>query len=394
VTEPAADRLPGVLQVVLTLSAGGAERLAIEITKRLAAGARVAVCCLEEPGAWAAELEPYGVPVIALRRSPGFHPSLAGQIADVARRVGVRVLHCHQYSPFVYGSLAALRMRGLRIVYTEHGRLSDAPPSMKRRWANRLLGRVPAAICAVSAELRGHMLAEGFNADAVEVVHNGIVPGHKPASGDRQLARDMLSLGPDQFVVGTAARLDPVKDLRTLVDAYARLRASAPGATLVIIGDGRERASLEQAAGRAGVADTVRFLGHRSDVRTLLPAFDLFVNCSRSEGVSLTILEAMAAGLPVVATHVGGNPELVIESCSGFLVPPGDSAALAAAIARVAAEKPLARRLGDAGRRRVEDHFSFEGMVSRYFAIYRSLSPIAASRRAFGQLAESGAQGR
>jgi glycosyltransferase involved in cell wall biosynthesis len=365
--------LPGILQVVLSLSPGGAERLAIEMSKHIAARGRVSVCCLDEPGAWAAELEGQGIPIVALGRKPGFKPSIATRIGEVARRMDAAVLHCHQFSPFVYGSLAALGNSRLRVVYTEHGRLSDAPPSRKRRMVNRLLGRIPAAICAVSTELRAHMIAEGVPAGAVEVVHNGIVPGRASSDRDRRLARDLLSLGPDRFVVGTAARLDPVKDLRTLLEAFAAFR-SATRAALIIVGDGPEREALRQAARDAGVADAVNFLGHRSDVRTLLPAFDLFVNCSRSEGVSLTILEAMAAGLPVVATHVGGNPELVIDNVSGLLVPPGDPASLARAMDRVAADLRLARRLGTAGRQRLVDHFSFDGMMSRYFAIYREMS--------------------
>jgi len=376
----AGGALPGILQVVLSLSPGGAERLVIEMSKHVAARAPVSVCCLDEPGAWAAELEQRNIPVVSIRRQPGFRPSIATRLVAAAQRFRASVLHCHQFSPFVYGSLAALRSPRLRVVYTEHGRLSDAPPSTKRRLVNQVLGRVPAAVCSVSEELRAHMLAEGFTAGGVRVIHNGIVPGAQPSDEDRDRARHALGLAPGQFVIATAARLDPVKDLRNLIESYARFASSQRSTALVIVGDGPEGDSLRDAARLAGVADRVRFTGHRSDVRALLPGFDLFVNSSRSEGVSLTILEAMAAALPVVATRAGGNPELVIDNVSGFLVPPGDAGALAHAIARVATDKPLAHRFGAAGRARVEEHFSFDAMMARYYAIYRKAPETVGSR--------------
>src|SRR4051812_16774442 len=124
---------PGVLQVVLTLAPGGTERLVIQIVQQLSERFDMAVCCLDEPGAWADDLSRGGVPVTALHRAPGFHPSIAWRIAALARRHRASVLHCHHYSPFVYGRLAAMLVPGTRVVFTEHGRLSDAAPSGKRR---------------------------------------------------------------------------------------------------------------------------------------------------------------------------------------------------------------------------------------------------------------------
>jgi len=362
---------PGVLHVVLGLSTGGTERLVVEISKRLEAAFRFSVCCLDQPGELAEELTARGIPVDALQRTPGFRPSLARSIADAAARHQATVLHCHHYSPFVYGRLAALLDRRLRVVFTEHGRLSDAKPSTKRRLVNTLLGRLPSAIYAVSEDLRRHMIAEGLPGSRIGVVHNGIDPRFMPTAADRASERQLLGIDDDTFLVGTAARLDPVKDLETLIDGFARFGAHRGRSALCVIGDGPERSRLEEAARHAGVFERMRFTGHRSDVRRLLPALDVYVNSSTTEGISLTILEAMAAGLPVVATHVGGNPEVVIDHETGLLVRPRSGVALAAALNELAAAPQRAVVMGAAGRFRVKRHFTLDRMTDQYARVYR-----------------------
>jgi glycosyltransferase involved in cell wall biosynthesis len=372
-------RAPRVLQVVLSLARGGAERLVVEISKRIHPAIQTTVCCLDEPGDLAPELEQAGITVVALNRRPGFHPSLGRRIGALATDCGATVLHCHQYSPYVYGCLAALRHPELRIVYTEHGRLSDAPPSSKRRFANRLLSRRPADIAVVSNELRAYLAAGGFPLDRLRVVYNGIEPGLEPRQADRQRARAALGVGPSTIVFGTTARLDPVKDLVTLVEAFELARLSVPNAVLVIVGDGPERTALQARARALGVEAAVRFVGVRTDARALLAGFDLFVNCSVSEGVSLTILEAMAAGLPVVATNVGGTPEVVVDDQTGLLVPPQNAAELAAAMVLLAGSAECRLALGRAGRDRLVSRFSFDRMVDDYVRAYcgGALAPVS-----------------
>jgi glycosyltransferase involved in cell wall biosynthesis len=363
---------PRILHVVLSLAPGGTERLVIEIARRLQPVMDSAVCCLDDAGAWAHELTDRGIDVVALSRRPGFHPSLGRRIADLARRLKCTVIHSHQYTPFVYSTLAAILNRELRFVFTEHGRLSDAPPSAKRRIATRLWlrARFPDAMFAVSEELRQYMCVAGFPGDRVGVVPNGIDPGVEVSAGSRAEARHALGLVNWAPVVGTVARLDPVKDLGTLVQAFARVRQQVPGARLVVVGDGVERARLEQHARQANLDGSVQFTGMRPDARLLLPAFDVYVNSSVSEGISLTILEAMAASLPVVATRVGGNPEVVDEDRTGTLVPPRDGEALASAMLSVVADPARRAAMGRAGRRRVVGRFSFQRMLDSYVGAY------------------------
>jgi len=367
-----ARRRPKVMQVVLSLTPGGTERLVVEICRRLRPEFDVAVCCLDDEGAWSADLRAADIEVTALKRKAGFRPGLGRAIARLAEEQGVDVLHCHQYSPFVYGRIAAMWNPRLRIVYTEHGRFSDAPPGWKRCLVNPLLTRFDGTIVAVSHELRDYMIDSRFSRDKVRVIHNGIDPGPLPSDVDRRRARRNLGLPSDAFVVATVARLDPVKDLLTLLDAFAEARRTATWAQLLIVGDGPERARIEERARRHDLAAAVRITGFRPDVRALLPAADAYVSSSISEGISITILEAMAAGVPVIATAVGGTPEILADG-SGLLVPSRNAKQLAEAILCLAQDSRRRTALAARGRRRLEISFTIDRMVEDYARAYRRL---------------------
>jgi glycosyltransferase involved in cell wall biosynthesis len=304
-----------------------------------------------------------------LGREPGFHPSLATRIGKLARQHGVDALHCHHYSPFVYGVLASCMTRRLGVLFTEHGRLSDGAPSRKRRGINPMIGRLPASIYSVSEDLKRHMVAEGFPERRIEVVHNGIEAGPRPTAAARAAARAALGIPLDALVVGTIGRLDPVKDLTCLIEAHVLVH-NHRHPHLVIVGDGPERPALEAQARALGAERSVHFLGYRSDARAILPACDLYVNSSTHEGVSLTVLEAMAATLPVVATRVGGNPEVVADGETGLLVPARSPRHLGLAISRLIDDRHLRHSMGEAARWRVKRHFAIERMVERYLRGY------------------------
>ena len=360
-----------VLQLVLSLGPGGTERLVVEIVRRLPSTFRSIVCCLDLPGAWGEVLKDQGVPVLSLARRNGFRPSLAHKIAAVAREHEVGVIHCHHYSPYIYGQLANRLLTDVRLVFTEHGRLSDGPASRKRRLANHLFARLPASVFTVSEDLKRHLAAEGFSTNRIGVIHNGIDPG---TPGPPELrARMRRSLGvDDRFVVGTIGRLDPVKDLHVLLDGFAAFHASCPLSSLIVVGDGEDREALAAHAARLALSDSVLLLGHREDARDLLCAFDVYAGTSIFEGISLTILEAMAAELPVIATAVGGTPEIVVDGVTGVLIPPRRPDCVVAALRRLAGAPELVSAWGQAGRQRVLSQFTIDAMVRRYARIYRA----------------------
>jgi len=292
---------PRVMQVVLGLSPGGTERLVIELTRRLRSTFGMPVCCLDEEGAWGRALVSEGCDVVALHRQAGLSPSLGLRIAELASARGATILHCHHYSPFVYGALAKLRNR-CKVIFTEHGRLNNGPISIKRRVANQLLSRSADRVFAVSGDLKSHLVAEGFSPRQVQVIYNGIEIGPLPSREDRCRARQRLGYGDEDFVVAAVGRLDPVKDLATLVSAAELCARAGARIPFVLFGDGPERQLLEELIRQKRLQSVVRLFGHSDEVRTYLPGADAYLNTSVFEGVSLTILEAMAAGLPVVAT--------------------------------------------------------------------------------------------
>jgi glycosyltransferase involved in cell wall biosynthesis len=219
------------------------------------------------------------------------------------------------------------------------------------------------------------MVAEGFAARSVAVIYNGIDPGPLPDPAARARTRQALGVTDGHYVIGTIGRLDPVKDFSTLIGAVSEL-PPALNATLVIVGDGPERAQLEQTAASLA-ANRVQLLGHRNNAREWLAGFDVFVNSSISEGISLTILEAMAAGLPVIATRVGGTPEVVDESC-GRLIPSRDRAALSAMLLTLAQQPEDRRQMGRRARERVQARFTLERMIGEYRDVYRELTGVKA----------------
>ena len=365
---------PRVLHVVIGLGPGGTERLVVELARRATARVDAAVCCLEDVGEWGEILKDEGFTVTALHRRPGFRPALGMAVAGVASAFRANVLHCHQYSPFVYGCIARVRYGAARLLFTEHGRLADAPPSGKRRTANRLFARLPDRVFTVSDDLRRHLATEGFNPADVDVIYNGVDALAMPTDGERLEMRARLDLPPDAVVVGTVARLDPVKNLETLIEATRLAARTGPlSPVLLVVGDGPERNGLEARAREAGPSDRVRFLGHRDDARRVLAACDIYANSSTFEGISLTILEAMAAGLPIVATAVGGTPEIVDASC-GVLTPPRDAARLANALVSLASDRARRMEMGAAGRRAVEARFTLDRMVDDYVRVYEGLN--------------------
>jgi glycosyltransferase involved in cell wall biosynthesis len=205
----------------------------------------------------------------------------------------------------------------------------------------------------------------------VRVIPNGVNTDHFRPGPPTGALRVRLGIAGDRLVVGIVARLDPVKNHALLIDAFARVRALVPEAALVIIGDGPLRGSLESRARRLGIGEDVHFFGVSNDVAALYRDLDVFVLSSNAEGTSMSILEAMASGVCVVATAVGGTSDLLADGKTGMLVPPADPAALASALTAVLRDRVLRRRLADMGRARAETLYSEPVMIEAYEALYR-----------------------
>jgi glycosyltransferase involved in cell wall biosynthesis len=226
---------------------------------------------------------------------------------------------------------------------------------------------------SVSSRLAERLAAAtGFPLQRIHVIRNG-VDLSRFGSIDRTAARRTLGIADEALVIGTAGRLVGVKDHATLLEAFAELARRRLPFVGLITGDGPLRANLEARAASLGILDHVRFLGHRPDIERIFAALDIFVLSSISEGLSNTVLEAMASGLPVVATRVGGADELVCEGATGFLVEPGSGRALANALEPLVREHSRRIALGREGQRVAREQFSVARMLHDYAAMYRRL---------------------
>ncbi len=355
--------------VLHVMQVAGAEMLVAEIIRRLGDRLDPVVLCLDHIGPLGTTLQAGGVPVIALGRRPGLDLGVARRLARELRDRHIEVVHAHQYTPFFYTALARLAVHHpVHVMFTEHGRHYPDVVSRRRRLANRMvLARLADevnAVCRFSA--RSLADVDGFSARQIEVIANGIEVPSERTPQERLDLRLALGLAPDRKYVVSVARFHPVKDHATLLRAFSIVAASRPDVDLLLAGDGPLRLDLESLARTLGLAGRVRFLGVRHDVPDLLAACDAFTLASVTEAASLTLLEAMAASLPVVVTDVGGNPEIVEHEVTGLLVPRGVPHAVAAALHSVLGNRALSQSLGRAARVKVARDYQLDRTIRTY----------------------------
>jgi glycosyltransferase involved in cell wall biosynthesis len=366
------DPRPVVCQLVHTLNVGGAELLAGHLARRFRDRYRVVFACLDEEGTGADKLRADGFPVEVVGRNPGLDWRCGLRLADLWRRHAVDLVQAHQYTPFFYALAARLRYRRPVLVFTEHGRHYPDFPRTKRMVLNRFVIEPRDRVVAVGRSVKRALVKnEGIPAGRIHVIPNGIdVDRFAPAPAVRADVRRELGLGPDAFAVLMVARLDPIKDHPTAVRACLTAAAEVPGVKLIIVGDGPERAAIERFVRDQKAEGVVTLLGTRSDVPRLLAGADTLLLTSVSEGIPLTVIEAMAAGLPVVCTAVGSLADVVRPGVDGYLAPARDAAALAGYLADLGGDPDLRADLGRQARQRAVAEFSEAGMADRYADLF------------------------
>jgi glycosyltransferase involved in cell wall biosynthesis len=338
------------------------EKLLVEFARHADRGAyELRFVSLTSRGPVADELESLGWPVHAMQEPDGLRPGLVLRLARLFRAWGADVVHAHNTKPLMYCGPAARLARVPAVVYTRHGQRHQS--TRRQDLLFRAAARTADRLVCVSHDSAALCGKDGLPAARITTIWNGIDTSKFAYSGP-------CPDGPAVMV----GRLSPEKDVQTLVRAAAIVRAARPGFRLHVAGDGACMPDLKAVAASLGVSDVVTFLGEVRDVPALLAGASLFVLSSLTEGISLTLLEAMARGLPVVATRVGGNPEVVADGETGLLVPAASPADLADAMIRLHDEPETARAMGLAGRARVERHFNVQNMVARYESIYRELT--------------------
>ena len=314
------------------------------------------------------ELERAGIKVHLIEESTHSFFSLIQHIKKIVSDFSPDIIHSHRYKENLLAWLASRGRRHISLVSTQHGmpEMANSIPDLRQRIRTalffKLLSYAFDRTVAVSHEMQQKLIKiHGFTSDNLAVIHNGI---NIPEEAEPSLGR--------RIVVGSAGRLFPVKDFSLFVDVAKIVLTQNDNLDFVLAGDGPEYTHLKNKVAEYGLLDRFRFLGHVSDMKSFYRGLDIYINTSVHEGIPMSVLEAMSYGLPVVVPDVGGLPEIVADSISGFLIrarEPGDFA-----------EKILflydiknRRKIGRAARQRVMDSFSREYMVNAYYELYKEL---------------------
>jgi glycosyltransferase involved in cell wall biosynthesis len=370
-----AKRLPRVCQLLHSLEIGGAEVLAARMARGLRDQFHFSFACLDELGTLGRALSAEGFEVRVLGRGQGLDLRCARRLRRFVASEAIDVLHVHQYTPFFYAMLSRGLGRGRPVLFTEHGRFHPDFRRPKRVLFNRLTLRRRDRVVGVGEAVRQALIHhEGIPPRRVAVVYNGIEIDHfASGAGQRDSVRRELGLATDDFVAIQVARLDYLKDHVTAVRSIGVAASKIPSLQLIVVGEGPERGKIEAAIRDAGLDARVKLLGRRQDVPRLLAAADVLLLSSISEGIPLTVIEGMAAGLPVVSTDVGGVAEIIHDGQTGLLAPASDPERLADCLVRLAGQPDLRAELRARGREVAIARFSERAMLDSYAALYEEM---------------------
>jgi len=373
---------PLVVHLTYVLDFGGLETLIVESINRMPADKyRHAIVCLTKYTDFAKKITRPGVEIVALDKPPGLGLRTHVTLWKLLRRLRPTILHTYNLSTVEYAFTALMAGVPVRI-HAEHGRDARDPEGKNRK--HNLLRRmmVPMIDCfvPVSLDLQAWLRRAANVPDRKNLlIDNGVDTARFQPATSGAPAPEGAPDWNDCFVIGTVGRVQDVKDQATLINAFAllqqRLPAEAAGRLrLAIIGDGPLRPALQAQVKQSGLEHAVWLPGARNDIDALMRSFDVFALSSIAEGTPVTLLEAMACGLPVVSTRVGGIPDLVTDGVNGRLVPARQPAALADALAGYADRPDLVRVHGAAARQRIVERYSIAAMLSAYLGLYDRLT--------------------
>ncbi|MBM3474815.1 MAG: glycosyltransferase [Armatimonadetes bacterium] len=367
-----------ILQVIGTLAPGGAERVVVDLCRHLHGGPfRSLLCHLYPPSDLAQTPEAQGIEVVGPLATRRADPRLPLRLAAVVRRCRPHLVHLHLGPPGLWYTLAyALHLCRTPFVYTNHSVYTELPAYA--RVALPFTHRLARWITCVSEDSARKMVTRfPFTKGRHTVIHSGIRSSRVLPQRPRHEVRTDLAIEPEAPLICNLANVGPAKGQTTLLRAFAGVHSAHPATRLIIVGDTQAypeiTRQLRTLVAEHRLEDSVQLLAKRTDVPDLLGASDVSVLSSRWEGLPMTILEAMAAGKPVVTTNVGGCAEAVVDHETGLVVPPENPEALADALGYVLTHPAEARRMGEAGRRRVEEHFTVEAMVGKHVELYERL---------------------
>jgi glycosyltransferase involved in cell wall biosynthesis len=389
-----ADNGPRILQFVSDLDVGGAQEVVRTLAEHLTAARCPVVVCALRGGPLRRDIEGLGIPVIILpdrRNSIVAFPAFVDEmirlrrtLAGLIRRYEIDVIQTHLLRSLDFLALSLKAGQDVKVYWTFHNANFDLrrdhlrrhrwlyePKRRTHHWLYRFGAKWVDGLIAVSPEVKTAMLTTlALPADKITVINNGVDPRRYRPTANRDLMRRRLGLAEGDRAIAVVATLKEQKGHRYLIEAAAAVLPQFPNAHFWLIGDGELRQALAEQIAANRLEQNVHLLGTRHDVPALLAASDLFVLPSLWEGLPMALVEAMAGGLPVVATEVSGTRQVMVDGETGLLVPPGNAARLARAIALLLADPARAALMGAAGRRRIETLFSARQQAAEHLALF------------------------
>jgi glycosyltransferase involved in cell wall biosynthesis len=371
-----------IVQLMASPFYGGPERQMLGLACSLPKGYRSVFLSFAEGGRCGALLEQvrcHGLEGHALEHNFPNVPRAAREVGQHLRRLRADVVCCSGYKPDLIGWLAA-RRAGVPCVSVSHGWTAATLKVRLYETLDRLVLRWMDAVVCVSEGQAVKVRRAGARPERVVVIRNAV--GLEAFANPDPAAREELQgffTNPPSRIVGAAGRLSPEKGFDQLIEAAALVARQDPGVGFVVFGEGPLREALTRQLQQRGLGGRFVLAGFRSDVGRFLPHLDLAVLSSFTEGLPVVVLEAFAAGVPVVSTAVGGTPEVVEDGVNGYLVPPGDPAALARRVLDALADDGARRAKGERGRRRVREEFTFEAQAAQYQRLFERLAAVRGS---------------
>ncbi|KPJ69808.1 hypothetical protein AMJ44_02210 [candidate division WOR-1 bacterium DG_54_3] len=364
-----------IVHIVLSMNQGGLENGIVNLANNMRGSIfENIICCLSEGGEFIKRLN-NSVKVVTMHKKPGNDLSLYLRLIRLLIEFRPAVVHTRNWAG-IDGIICAKMARVPIIIHGEHGfETKDLLRQDKKRRLIRkiILSTMVNRVVTVSQNLKNRLFNElGIPLKKIVHIPNG-VDAKKFRPKEKETIRQRIGFNEDSFIVGIIARLDPIKNHRTLIYAFKEISNVYSDVELIIVGDGPLRQMLEQEVNKLNIEGKVVFLGKKSGVSEIYNIFDVFVLSSLNEGMSNTILEAMATGIPVIASNVGGNPELVVDGETGLLFPPQDVSSLLECIKGYILNPSCKHGHGDNARRRVLEKFTIDRMVKSYEQLYLDL---------------------
>jgi len=367
-----------ILHVIPSMNIGGREKVVLDILQHIDKKRfLLEVACLGGGGSLYHAFRAKHVALYFLHKKAGFSPAIYFKLRQLIKSRDYDVVHTHNPGGFLYGAVASILAKTPVIINSEHGYGSHI--SKRKYWAEAFLMNRINMTLAVTKHLEECLSGRPFaDKSRIRTLHNGIDCEQYESKGTKNRVEKSLGISSTDIVVGCVGRLAAIKDHETLMRSFKLVHGDFPKTKLVIVGEGENRKSLEALRQTLRLESHIVLTGERNDIKTLLSRMDVFVLSSLNEGISITLLEAMSSGLPVVATSVGGNTEVLENGLCGILVPPRDPEKMAQGILTIISDQGKARSLGKAAKKRVKEKFSIKRVVRELESLYRSLLNMAA----------------